>query len=172
MTYNGLNKPLSINQLQHMLKTLTLLLLSPLLLSCNKKEETLYRWETSSGWEWKTTGDKSKNPQYKGEVKRGYIIFGDFIPEGSGSLIVPNGERYVGEFKEGKYNGQGIEILPNGSKYEGEWQDGNFNGKGTYTFSKGGSFVGSWRDSVPWNISGYNEKGEFVNYVDGKKKKL
>ena len=73
-----------------------------------------------------------------------------------------------GEFKDGKYNGQGTEILPNGSKYEGEWKDGNFNGQGTYTFSNGGSFVGLWKDSAPWNISGYNEKGEFVNYVDGK----
>ena len=90
-------------------------------------------------------GDKNKNPQYKGEVKRDYIIFGDYIIEGSGSLTVPRGEKYVGEFKDGKYNGQG-----------------------TYTFSNGGSFVGLWKDSAPWNISGYNEKGEFVKYVDGK----
>ena len=147
---------------------LTLLILSSILFSCIKKEETLYRWETSSGWDWKTTGNKNKNSQYKGEVKRKYIIFGDYILEGSGSLIVPNGERYVGEFKGGKYNGQGTEIIPNGNKYEGEWKDGNFNGHGTYTFSNGGSFVGLWKDSVPWNISGYNEKGEFVKYVDGK----
>jgi len=131
-----------------MLKTLTFLLLSSLLFSCNKKEETLYKWETSSGWEWKTMGDKNKIPQYKGEIKREYIIFGDYILDGSGSLIFPSGVRYVGEFKDGKYNGQG-----------------------TYTFSNGGSFVGLWKDSTPWNISGYNEKGEFVNYVDGKKNK-
>ena len=93
-------------------------------------------------------GDKNKIPQYKGEIKREYIIFGDYILDGSGSLIFPSGVRYVGEFKDGKYNGQG-----------------------TYTFSNGGSFVGLWKDSTPWNISGYNEKGEFVNYVDGKKNK-
>ena len=116
-------------------------------------------------------GDKNKNPQYKGEVKREYIIFGDYILEGSGSLIVPNGERYAGGFKDGQYSGQGKVILPNGNKYKGEWKDGNFNGQGTYTFSNGGSFSGLWRDSAPWNISGYNEKGEFTNFVDGKKKK-
>ena len=115
-------------------------------------------------------GDKNKNAQYKGEVKREYIIFGDYIPEGLGSLIVPKGERYLGEFKEGKYNGKGTEFFPNGSKYEGNWKYGNFNGQGTYTFSNGKSFFGVWKDSAPWNISGYNEKGEFVNYVDGKKK--
>ena len=157
--------------MRQILIKLTLLLLSSILFSCNKKEETLYRWETSSGWEWKTMGDKNKNPQYKGEVKREYIIFGGYILEGSGSLTVPYGEKYVGEFKDGKYNGQGREILPNGSKYEGEWKDGNLNGQGTYTFSNGGSFVGLWKDSAPWNISGYNEKGEFVNYVDGKETK-
>ena len=155
--------------MKHLLIILSFLLLSSLLVSCDEKEETLYRWETSSGWEWKTTGDKNKNPQYKGEVKREYIVFGDYIIEGLGSLTVPSGEKYVGEFKDGKYNGQGIETIPNGSKYEGEWKDGKFNGQGTYTFSNGGSFVGLWKDSAPWNISGYNEKGEFVKYVDGKK---
>tara|TARA_E500000331_G_C16888121_1_gene553484 strand:+ start:129 stop:638 length:510 start_codon:yes stop_codon:yes gene_type:complete len=154
-------KPIFIN--------LSYLLLSCLLVSCYKKEETLYRWGSFSSWEWKTIGDKNKNPQYKGEVKRKYFIFGDYILEGSGTLNVPNGEKYVGEFKDGKYNGQGIVTIPDGSKYAGEWKNGNFNGQGTYTFSNGGSFVGFWKDSAPWNISGYNEKGEFVNYVEGKK---
>ena len=139
-----------------------MLLLSSFLISCDKKEETLYQWITSSEYEWKEIGDKDNNPQYKGEVKREYIIFGSYILEGSGSLTVPHGEKYVGEFKDGKYNGQGIETIPNGSKYEGEWKDGEFNGEGTYTFSNGGSFAGLWKDSAPLNISGYNEKGEFV----------
>ena len=127
---------------------LSYLLLSCLLVSCYKKEEILYRWGTFSSWEWKTIGDKNINPHYKGEVKRKYFLFGDYILEGSGTLNVPNGEKYVGE-----------------------WKNGNFNGQGTYTFSNGGSFVGFWKDSAPWNISGYNEKGEFVNYVEGKKTK-
>jgi len=86
-----------------------------------------------------------------------------------GSLVVPNGEKYVGEFKDGKRHGQGKVTIPNGSKYEGEWKDDEFNGQGKYTFSNGGSFVGLWKDSVPWNITGYNEKSEFVKYVEGKK---
>ena len=155
--------------MKHILIIVSFLLFSSLIASCDKKKEILYRWETSSGWEWKTMGDKNKNPQYKGEVKREYIIFGGYILEGSGTLTVPNGEKYVGEFKEGKFHGKGTETIPNGSKYEGEWRDGKFNGKGTYTFSNGGSFAGLWKDSAPWNISGYNEKGKFVKYVDGKK---
>ena len=32
--------------------------------------------------------------------------------------------------------------------------------------------LGLWKDSAPWNISRYNEKGEFVKYVDGKEKEV
>ncbi len=55
--------------------------------SCEKKDKMLYGWETSSGWEWKTTGDKNDNPLYNGQVKREYIILGDYIREQSGRLV-------------------------------------------------------------------------------------
>ena len=72
--------------MKHLLIIFSILLLSSFLTSCDKKEETLYQWKTSSGYEWKTIGDKNNHPQYKGEVKREYIIFGDYIREGVGSL--------------------------------------------------------------------------------------
>ena len=76
--------------MKHLLIILiSLLLLSSFVTSCDKNEETLYRWETSSGWEWKTIGDKNNNPQYKGEVKREYIIFGDELPDGLGVMTLP-----------------------------------------------------------------------------------
>ena len=37
--------------------------------------------------EWKTTGDKNDNPLYNGQVKREYIILGDYIREQSGRLV-------------------------------------------------------------------------------------
>jgi len=40
---------------------------------------------------------------------------------------------YVGEFKDGKRNGQGTLTKPNGDMYVGEFRDGNINGQGTYT---------------------------------------
>jgi hypothetical protein len=52
------------NQVKHLLIILSILLLSSFVTSCDKKEETLYRWKTSSGWEWKTIGDKNNNGQY------------------------------------------------------------------------------------------------------------
>jgi len=155
--------------MRNILIIFSFLLIFSILVSCYKKEETLYRWETSNGWEWKNSGDKNKNPQFKGEVKRKYLVFGDYILEGLGSLTLPNGEKYVGEFKDGKRYGKGTVTIPNGSMYKGEWKDDEFNGQGTFTFSNGGSFVGLWKESFPWNITGYNEKREFVKYVKGKK---
>ena len=69
-------------------------------------------------------GDKNNNPQYKGEVKREYIIFGDYIIEGLGSLTYPDGDKYVGEWKDGKQHGQGTRTFSSGGWYDGSWKDG------------------------------------------------
>ena len=55
----------------------------------NHKGETLYRWETSSGYQWMIFGDKDTHPVYKGEVENGE-------PKGKGIETFPNGEKYVG----------------------------------------------------------------------------
>ena len=89
------------------------LLLSSLLTSLQKKEETLYRWENPSGdgSVWKRFGDKQTQPRYEGEIKREYILFGDYIFEGLGSLIYPDGGKYVGDWKNGEQNGQGLSLI-------------------------------------------------------------
>ena len=101
---------------------ISILLLSSFLTSCEKKEKILYGWKTSSGWEWKTIGDKNNNPQYKGKVENGK-------PNGLGIMTVPDGSKYVGEWKNGKYNGQGTFTFPDGSMYLGKWKDGERNGQ-------------------------------------------
>ena len=40
-------------------------------------------------------------------------------------------------------------VLPDGSKYEGEWKNGNPNGKGTFTYPKLGKYVGELKDGFP-----------------------
>ena len=64
-----------------------------------------------------------------------------------------NGEKYVGEFKDNKFNGQGTFTYFNGARYVGEWKDSSFNGQGTYIYANGlvdrqglwekGKFIGS-----------------------------
>jgi hypothetical protein len=58
-----------------------------------------------------------------------------------------NNPKYVGEFKDGRLNGQGTETLLNGDKYDGEFRDGKRNGRGTYTFANGSVISqGIWAD--------------------------
>ena len=66
-------------------------------------------------------GDENDNLQYKGEVKREYIIFGDYIFDGLGSLTHPDGRKYVGKFKDGK--------VWNGTVYNGNLEYKIVNGK-------------------------------------------
>ena len=56
------------------------------------------------------------------------------------------GDKYVGEFKDSIRNGQGTYTFANGNKYVGEWKDGKNNGQGTYTFANGEKYVGEWKD--------------------------
>ena len=55
------------------------------------------------------------------------------------------GHNYVGEFKNGFYNGKGTETLPSG-KYVGEFKDGKRSGLGTFIFISGDKEVGEFRN--------------------------
>ena len=91
--------------MKHLLIILiSILLLSSLLISCKKnsssplfgdnhKGETLYRWDTSSGYVWKEFREKDTNPKYKGDVENGE-------PNGLGIII--NTNKGIGEFRENK----------------------------------------------------------------------
>jgi len=123
-------------------------------------------WETSSGVQWKGFGDKNTQPQYNGEVLIGK-------PNGLGVIIFPNGIRYVGEWRYGKYEGQGTYTYGKGKwegeKYEGEFKVGYRNGQGTYTLPNGSKYVGEWRENKSWKGTEYDKNGnvigKFVNEV-------
>ena len=182
----GFPKPSIGNQVKHLFIILSLLLLSSFLITCEKKEETLYQWKTSSGYEWKEIGDKDTQIQYRGFVDDGY-------PEGLGVLTFPDGQKYVGEFKDGEKNGQGTETFPDGykyvgeykdglpngqgtetwsdgRKYVGEYKDGKQNGQGTFTTSNGTKYVGEWKNGITWNGTLYDKVGNIIGkFVNGKK---
>ena len=68
-----------------------------------------------------------------------------------GSWTFPNGDKYVGEYRDGKSNGQGTFYFLadnqfKGDKYVGEYKDGKPNGQGTYTFANGAKYVGEFKD--------------------------
>ena len=84
--------------MKHLLIILSLLLLSSPVNGDNHKGETLYRWDTSSGYVWKEFAEKDTNPKYKGDVENGE-------PNGLGIMTTPYGDRYVGEWKDGVIQG-------------------------------------------------------------------
>ena len=56
-----------------------------------------------------------------------------------------NDGKYVGKIENGKPNGHGTLTSPDGDKYEGEWVNGRRHGKnGTYTWS---NRVGTWQNN-------------------------
>ncbi len=63
------------------------------------------------------------------------------------TIIFTNGDKYDGEMRDGKYNGQGTYIFANGVKYVGEFKDGSFNGQGTKTYIDGTYAKGIWKDN-------------------------
>tara|TARA_Y100000022_G_C13191013_1_gene348054 strand:- start:1 stop:468 length:468 start_codon:yes stop_codon:yes gene_type:complete len=63
--------------------------------------------------------------------------FKDDNIHGQGTYTWPDGNKYVGEYKDGKRNGQGTLTWPDGDKYVGGFKDDNYHGQGTYTFANG-----------------------------------
>jgi len=85
-------------------------------------------------------------------------------------------DKYVGEIKNGKPNGQGTEISTYGSKYLGGWKDGEFHGQGRVTWSYENvlfqTYVGEWKDGKMWNVTGYGKDGNINRrWVNGKRHK-
>ncbi|MDA1189803.1 MAG: hypothetical protein O2854_09045, partial [Chloroflexi bacterium] len=77
--------------------------------------------------------------KYVGELKDGKM-------HGQGTYTWPDGEEYVGEWKDGKQHGQGTNIWPDGEKYVGELKDDKQHGQGTHTWPTGEEYVGEFKD--------------------------
>ena len=69
---------------------------------------------------------------------------------GQGTYIWTNGDKYVGEWKDGKRNGQGTYTWGSGEwegeKYVGEFKDNKQNGDGVYFHAFGKVSQGLWKD--------------------------
>ena len=80
----------------------------------------------------------------------GVICEGNFhcgVPYGYLKFKYPDGKIYLGEYSDGKRNGNGMLSYPDGTRYEGEFKDGKFNGKGTLCFQDGTRYVGNFKDN-------------------------
>ena len=78
-----------------------------------------------------------------------------------GTATDAKGDKYVGEWKDGKRHGQGTDTYAGGGKYVGEYKDGNRHGQGTYAQGNGEKYVGELKDGKP------HGQGT-VTFVDGR----
>jgi len=91
--------------------------------------------------------------KYVGELKEGQ-------PHGQGTFIWPNGEKYVGQWQNGQRNGQGRFFWPDGDKYVGQFRNNKKHGQGTLTYANGRQYVGEFKDGQPVNQPGGSPKAE------------
>jgi hypothetical protein len=70
----------------------------------------------------------------------------ELVGKYEGEYFSPDGDNYVGKFKDGEYHGQGTLTKPNGDIYVGKFKDGEYHGQGTYTNSYGDKYLGEFKD--------------------------
>ena len=92
-------------------------------------------------------------------------------PDGMGQVVFNNGDRFAGNFKNGRIDGSGTWTSgSSGNSYSGSWRDGKREGVGTYNWARSNQqYVGSWADdkrqgqgTLTWG-NGNRFEGEFRN---------
>ena len=106
------------------------------------------------------------------EYDNGNKYVGDFKdgkPHGLGTFTDSRGMVYVGQWREGVMHGEGTMTIPRISIYAGEWRDGKKHGQGTTTFLfelvKGKTFVGEYKHDEQWQGMKYSKDGTLVAKV-------
>jgi hypothetical protein len=105
-------------------------------------------------------------------------------PSGSGEFSLPDGSRYVGDWKElagvkvrdgqgtmtsgpevykgswveDKMDGVGEYSFASGAIYKGDFKKNVFHGKGEYTFQDGAIYTGHWQDNKMHGEGTYTDK--------------
>ena len=62
--------------------------------------------------------------------------------------IFASGERYDGDWKNGKRCGHGANNFVSGEKYNGEWLDNKRHGYGENIYLNGTVYKGYWKDDI------------------------
>lgn len=83
----------------------------------------------------------------KGKVtKEGKWVEGKLSDVEETTQIYDNGEKYIGDVRNGSRDGFGIYYFSNGSTYEGYWHNGRKNGEGKYSLTDGRFYEGDWEN--------------------------
>ncbi len=107
--------------------------------------------------------------KYTGRIENNYF-------QGKGEVIFPYNDIYIGNFKDGVYEGKGKYYFKsgrdNGDIYDGSHHRGYRHGEGTYFYKDGRKIKGIWKENKPFDGVYYNSKKEKIGqYTKGKYKK-
>lgn len=82
--------------------------------------------------------------------------------DGFGEFISESG-RYVGKFKNGKFDGQGTMYYASGGYYKGDFVAGMRDGRGTYIWSDNSKYVGNWKNNQKHGVGSmhYQNKSRY-----------
>lgn len=64
---------------------------------------------------------------------------------GKGTYQFANGDKYYGQWKDGKMTGNGRYEFSNGDRYNGDFIENKRDGTGVYVWSSKGSYTGQWK---------------------------
>ena len=90
---------------------------------------------------------------YEGEFEDGKL-------SGIGIYDWGNNRKYLGEWKNGKFEGKGKLMYSDGTYYEGEFSGGKKNGFGKYVWDVNKYYIGQWKDDKPNGKGTYNKYGK------------
>lgn len=102
------------------------------------------------------------------DAQTGECTHGD-CENGKGRYIYPNGDKYIGEFKDSKLDGRGVYTFKNGNVYRGQFKNNMRHGYGTYRWVNGDTYIGEYEDNKRQGQGAYKWKngdlyeGSFIN---------
>lgn len=66
------------------------------------------------------------------------------MANGKGTMLYTNGDRYTGDFLNGKKHGEGELVYNSGACFRGEWLNDQACGRGVFHHANGSSYEGEW----------------------------
>ena len=143
--------------------------------------KALGKWRNGKQWNVNYYDNKGK---FIGSVEKGVkldekrnlgVLFGRIIkgePEWSEEKIGKYKDKYVGEIKNGKPDGEGTLYITGRRIYVGNFKDGKMNGYGIFSYPNGNRGIGEFKGTKPLNIIKYDNNGNIIGqYVNGLKQK-
>lgn len=63
-----------------------------------------------------------------------------------------NGNRYEGDFTQGRLNGKGNYSYRNGNSYTGDFVNDQFHGRGIYIYNSGNQYIGDFLKAASMEV--------------------